>query len=235
MGVEGKISAIRFRRMLQRSQKNDAPDSNVDTATKFTNVNTANPNHANTNTNTRDTVGKTPNGTDSHSRTTDISGPDKLNAMAPQYNEGRRRKINYWLIASLSVNALFLSVLLTSCPSPRNHLFGDSRDIFSYDTISLESSNEAILGRNNNVNGDDDNHNNYNILKKKKQMQWGLGAIVSTQPCSGHGSYEYSDDDGIVNGDHVHGAGRIRCRCYSCFSGHDCSEIISDCTINFDQ
>eukprot|EP00250_Pteridium_aquilinum_P013683 c21502_g1_i1 orf=364-1887(-) len=46
---------------------------------------------------------------------------------------------------------------------------------------------------------------------------------LHNQYCSGQGHYEY------------HGVNGGRCQCYSCFTGTNCSEIINDCTVNFDH
>lgn len=46
---------------------------------------------------------------------------------------------------------------------------------------------------------------------------------IYTQHCSGQGHFEY---EGVNAG---------QCRCYSCFTGSTCSELTSDCTVNFDH
>lgn len=54
----------------------------------------------------------------------------------------------------------------------------------------------------------------------------GVGNVhlgLHNQHCSGQGHYEY---EGVNGG---------RCRCYACFAGSSCSEIIKDCTVNFDH
>lgn len=52
-----------------------------------------------------------------------------------------------------------------------------------------------------------------------------IGAMASSdQLCSGQGHYE--QHEGVNGGS---------CRCYSCFTGSNCSEVVTDCVINFDH
>lgn len=116
-----------------------------------------------------------------------LIGKDEYNGTHSKYPTAHTStaSIQSWLAASLCLNALFLSALL-SFSAPASFLARQALDSKGHSSV------------NGHVQRDD-------------------------RPCSGNGDYEYE------------GANERRCCCHACFTGAICSEVMENCTVNFDH